>query len=97
MKNTELKIKLSVYVLAQWHVWEGAQHAVLPSGSLGSRGTSVFRHPTLSGDWQGSTEDDNFNQEEGSVKGWTKEVAFACAESTALSSKCTQSQWLSLW
>lgn len=78
-------------VLAQRHVWEGAQRAVLPSVRLGSRGTSVFGLPTLSGDWQGGRDDiSNREEEEGSVTGWTKEVAFAYAESTARSSeRCT--------
>ena len=88
MKSAELKIKLCVCVLAQRHVWEGAQHAVLPSVRLGSRGTSVFGLPTLSGDWQGGTDDISYQEEEeGSVTGWTREVAFACTESTAHSSK----------
>jgi len=51
----------------------------------------VFGFPTLSGDWQGHTDDiPNQEEEESSVMGWMKEVAFAYAESTARSSKhCT--------
>lgn len=83
MKSAELKIKLCVCVLAQQHVWEGVQHTVLPNMRLGSRRTSVFRLPTLSGHRQGDTDDiSNQEEEEGSVMGWASKVAFGYAEST---------------
>lgn len=48
----------------------------------------MFGLPTLSGDWQGGTDDmSNQEEEEGSVTGWAREVAFAYAESTTHRSK----------
>lgn len=47
MKNSELKIKRSVCVLAQQHVWDGARCAVLPRVRLGWSRTSVCVLPTF--------------------------------------------------
>lgn len=78
MKSAELKIKLCVCVLALCHVCEGAQRAMLPSVRLGLRGMPVFGLPTLSGDWQGGTNDisQQEEEEESSVTEWTRKVAF---------------------
>lgn len=57
----------------------------------------MFGLPTPSGDWQGGTHDiPNLEEEEeeGSLTGWTREVAFTYAESTAHSSKHCTSDFL---